>query len=64
MFCEWSGNTTKLYHDNRQLHRVFHSRLPVQCAQVSGDGNSARIAITMSNGRTELYEGTGRLIRR
>lgn len=64
MFCEWNGNTTKVYYDNRQLLRVFHSRLPVQCAQVTGEGNDSRIAITLSNGRTELYQGNGTLIRR
>ena len=26
MFCEWSGNTTKLYCDNRQHWRTFNTR--------------------------------------
>lgn len=64
MFCEWSGNTTELYTDNRQLWRRFHTRLPVQCATVSGEGNNARVSITLNNGRTEVYSGTGALIRR
>ena len=64
MFCEWNGNTTKIYSDNRSMHRAFHTRLPVRCASVTGEGNDARVSITLTNGRTELYRGDGVLIRR
>jgi len=63
MFCEWAGNRVKLYDDNRRFTRQYSVRFPVRSVQVSGDGNSARVAITMENGRTSLYQGDGRLIR-
>lgn len=64
MFCEWKGNTTSLYFDNRVLLRKFNTRQPVQCAVVSGEGNDARVSITMVNGKTELYQGNGVLLRK
>ena len=63
MFCEWSGNRVQLRYDDRRLLRTFSVRQPVQCVQVSGEGNDARVAITMTNGRTALYAGDGRCIR-
>ena len=63
MFCEWSGNRVTLRYDDRRLCRTYSVRLPVQCAQVTGEGNDSRVAITMSNGRTAIYAGDGRLIR-
>ena len=63
MFCEWSGNTTKLYCDNRQLWRTFNMRKPVAYAHVSGEQNEAHVSITTEDGRTYLYMGTGQLIR-
>jgi len=36
---------------------------PVVGVQVSGEGNAARLAIAMSNGRTTLYRGDGVCIR-
>jgi len=63
MYCEWQGKQVKLYDDNRVLRRQYNMRLPVQCAQVSGEGNESRVAITMNNGHTCLYKGDGQLIR-
>jgi len=63
MFCEWSGNHVKLRYDDRRILRTYSVRFPVQCAQVTGEGNDAKVAITMTNGRTVLYSGDGRLIR-
>ena len=63
MFCEWSGNHVQLRDDNRSLRRIFTVRLPVQYAQVTGEGNDARVSVTMTNGRTAIYAGDGRLIR-
>lgn len=63
MFCEWTGNRVKLYDDNRRFVRQYSVRFPVRSVQVSGDGNNARVAISMENGRTSLYQGDGRLIR-
>lgn len=63
MFCEWNGNHVKLYEDSRRLLRQYTVRYPVKCVQVSGEGNDARVSITMVNGHTSLYKGDGRLIR-
>ena len=65
MYCEWTGDTVRLYRDDRRLHRTFRvrGRGDVQCAQVSGEGDSARVAITRDDGGTKLYAGSGRLIR-
>ena len=63
MFCEWSGNHVQLRYDDRRLLRQYTTRLPVQFAQVTGEGNDARVSVTMTNGRTEIYAGDGRLIR-
>lgn len=63
MYCEWFDKTTKLYFNNHQLLRIYHTRKPVQCASVSGEGNSALVSITMNNGHTSVYKGDGTLIR-
>ena len=63
MFCEWSGNHVQLRYDDRRLLRQYTTRLPVQCAQGTGEGNDARVLVTMTNGRTAIYAGDGRLIR-
>jgi len=63
MFCEWTGNRVKLYDDNRTLRRQYSVRYPVRSVQVAGEGNDARVAISMENGHTCLYQGDGRLIR-
>ena len=57
MFCEWSGNHVQLRYDDRRLLRQYTTRLPVQFAQVTG------VLVTMTNGRTAIYAGDGRLIR-
>lgn len=63
MFCEWSGNHVQLRYDDRRLLRQYTTRLLVQFAQVTGEGNDARVLVTMTNGRTAIYAGDGRLIR-
>ena len=63
MFCEWSGNHVQLRYDNRCLLRQINVSRPVQFAHVTGEGNDAKVAITMDNGRTALYSGTGCLLR-
>ena len=65
MYCSWpDGNRVELRRDDRRLHRVFNVRGGVQCATVSGEGDEARVAITCRDGHTELYAGSGRLLRR
>jgi len=64
VFAQWSGRKVDVYTETKQILRHFsvgHNVVGVQC---SGDGNDATIAITMDNGKTELYRGTGQLIRR
>jgi len=63
MFCEWQDKRVKLYDDTRVLRRTYNVRYPVVGVQVSGEGNAARVAIAMSNGRTALYRGDGVCIR-
>lgn len=65
LFAEWSGNMVKVYDENRSLQRTYHVEntvVSVQCYGEKGDHN-ARVAITMTNGRTRLYDGNGSLIR-
>lgn len=64
MYCEWSGKTTKLYRDTRRLWRTFTTPRPVRSVQVTGEDNEAVVAITMEDGHTHVYQGSGRLIRR
>ena len=65
LFAEWFGNMVKVYDEKRSLQRTYHvedSVVSVQCYGEKGDQN-ARVAITMANGRTRLYDGNGSLIR-
>ncbi|MDO5319165.1 MAG: hypothetical protein Q4G65_11095 [bacterium] len=64
MFCEWNGRQVILWGDHREFIRRYWLDRSVICAVASGDMRNAVVAITMDNGHTSLYSGTGALIRR
>lgn len=64
LYAEWSGRKVEIYTETKQLMRRFSMSHDVVGVQCSGDGNDACIAIAMANGKTDLYRGTGQLIRR
>lgn len=49
---------------DKQLIRRFNVKADVVNAQVTGAGQDAIVAITMSNGKTEVYKSNGVLIRK
>lgn len=55
MFVQFSGKKVDLYTNTKQFVRRFNVPHDVINAQVSGDGEHATVAITMKNGRTNLY---------
>lgn len=63
MFVQFSGKKVDLYTNTKQFVRRFNVPHDVVNAQVSGDGEHATVAITMKNGRTNLYSWTGQIIR-
>lgn len=65
MYCEFSGrNVTLREVKGRVMVRRFLMRDNVIQAVVQGDGANALVAITMANGRTDIYSWTGSLVRR
>lgn len=65
MYCDVDGRFVMLREDSGKLHRKFAmSRGMVRSAYVSGDGPTAHVSITLDTGKTEVYDATGRLIRR
>ena len=68
MYCEWNGHYVNVRStDGRLIRKFIMSRGDVRCATVSGkepdDGNGV-VCITLTNGKTEVYATSGRLIRR
>lgn len=64
MYCDWSGRCVKLHDDDRSIRRIYHVPQDIVGVQVSGEGNACRVAITMVNGHTYLYQGDGTLLRK
>lgn len=68
MYCEWNGHYVNVRSTGGALIRKFSmSRGDVQCATVSGpepDKGDGIVTITLTNGKTEVYATSGRLIRR
>ena len=65
LYAEWSGTHVSLFDHTRRLVRKFNARANVVGVQVSGDGSmDAKVAITMCNGKTDLYASSGVLIRK
>ena len=68
MYCEWNGRVvTVRATDGRLIRKFTMFRGDVQCATVSGpepDKGDGVVSITLTNGKTEVYATSGRLIRR
>ena len=65
LYAEWSGKQVTVYNHNKQLIRRFNARYDVVGVQISGDSpTEAMVAITMSNGRTDVFKSSGQLVRR
>ena len=65
MYAEWSGRMVEVYDERKYLVRRFHARDTVVGVQVSGFSPAdGQVAITMVNGKTDLYKTDGALIRR
>jgi hypothetical protein len=65
MYVNWQpkSKTVSLYNDNGAIVRRFIARAEVVNAHVTGNGKDATIAITMTNGKTEIYKASGARIR-
>lgn len=63
LYAEWTGHTVKVYNQYKQIVRQINARKDVVSVQCSGDGNDGMIAITLVNGKTDLYNATGQIVR-
>ena len=64
LYAEWSGRTVRVYDECGQLVRTLRARFEVEGVQCSGsDVNDGRVAISMENGKTDLYRANGQAIR-
>lgn len=65
LFAEWTGKRVTVYNEYKTLQRVITVTDTVVSVQCTGDkaDADARIAITMANGKTRLYNGHATLIR-
>lgn len=65
LYAEWSGNRVTVYNQFKTLVRRINVRHDVVGVQVSGDSETdAMVAITQSNGKTDLYKSSGQIVRR
>jgi len=64
MYTSISGKNVSLYKDNGCIIRRFMAKAEVVSAVVSGSGKEATVAISMKNGKTDLYRADGTVIRR
>lgn len=63
-YVQFKKKKVDLYNQYKQLVRRFNMKADVVNAQITGAGQDCYVAITMSNGKTELYKSNGQLIRR
>ncbi len=64
MFAEWSGRTVKVYRQDRSILRVLTVRDTVVGVQCTGEIGNGFIAITMANGKTDVYHDNGSIYRK
>ena len=64
MFAEWSGRIVKVYRQDRSILRTIWVRHDVVSVQCSGEIGSGFIAITMVNGKTDVYHDNGAIYRK
>ena len=63
-FVQFKKKKVDLYNQYKQLTRRFNMKSDVVNAQITGAGQDCYVAITMSNGKTELYKSNGQLVRK
>lgn len=63
-YVQFKKKKVDLYNQYKQLIRRFNVKADVVNAQVTGAGQECYVAITMSNGKTELYKSNGQLVRK
>lgn len=59
----FKGKETSLYDQNGSLIRKFRSRCDVVNAQITYAGQNPTVAITLQDGKYELYKVNGELMR-
>ena len=64
MYATFKGRQCDLYNDTKQIIRRIRVSNDIVNVIVQGSGKNAKIAITMKNGKTWLYNATGQIIRR
>ena len=65
LYAEWSGKSVTIRNGSKVIVRTLHVRANVVGVQCSGnDVNDGRIAIAMDNGKTDLYQANGTVLRR
>lgn len=64
MYVTFKGKKVDLMNMNKQLIRRFNMKSEVVNAQVTGSGQDTLVAITMKNGKTEIYKSNGQLVRK
>lgn len=63
-YATFKNKRVDLYNMDKSIIRRFNMRADVVNAQVTGFGQDALVAITMVNGKTEVYKSNGTLVRR
>lgn len=64
MYATFKGRQCDLYNDVKQIIRRIRVANDIINVQVQGTGKNAKVAITMKNGKTWLYNATGQILRR
>ena len=59
----FKGRQVDLFDYNGKIIRRFIAKAEVANAQVNGSGSNATVAITMKNGKFEIYKSNGQKIR-
>ena len=60
----FKGKQVDLFDYTGKFVRRFHTRAEVVNAVVNGSGKDSTVAITMKDGRFEIYKSNGAVIRR
>ena len=63
-YTTFKNKRVDLYNEYKQLISRFNMKAEVVNAQVQGAGKECFVAITMNNGKTELYKSNGQLVRK
>ena len=64
-YAEWSGKKVTIRDECKRVVRILRARDIVVGVQVSGTNlDNGRVAIAMANGKTDLYQANGTVLRR